>query len=89
MAKKLAKSANPAYISPTDNLMTPVTAKLSLVKKKHFIKGKPITSPFAPVSAKDTTSPHFTLDENEKPSEKSPLDNADIHVDAESEEMAL
>lgn len=31
-------SSNPTYISPTDNLMTPCTQKLSAAKKKHFIK---------------------------------------------------
>ena len=29
---------NPTYISPTDNLMTPCTQKLSAAKKKHFAK---------------------------------------------------
>ncbi|KAJ6599107.1 hypothetical protein DFH09DRAFT_902917 [Mycena vulgaris] len=43
LAKKMAKSLNPTYISPTDNLMTPCTQKLSAAKKKHFNKGaKPI-----------------------------------------------
>ena len=30
--------SNPSTISPTDKLMTPVTAKLSQAKKKHFTK---------------------------------------------------
>ncbi|KAJ7937092.1 hypothetical protein B0H13DRAFT_197240 [Mycena leptocephala] len=43
LAKKMAKSLNPTYISPTDNLMTPCTQKLTAAKKKHFTKGtKPI-----------------------------------------------
>ncbi|ESK97610.1 hypothetical protein Moror_17472 [Moniliophthora roreri MCA 2997] len=43
LAKKMAKSHNPAYISPTDNLMTPCTQKLSAAKKKHFTKtSKPV-----------------------------------------------
>ncbi|KAJ7507755.1 hypothetical protein B0H11DRAFT_2218576 [Mycena galericulata] len=43
LAKKMAKNLNPTYISPTDNLMTPCTQKLSAAKKKHFNKGaKPI-----------------------------------------------
>jgi hypothetical protein len=29
---------NPTYISPTDNLMTPCTQKLTAAKKKHFTK---------------------------------------------------
>ncbi|KAJ7700043.1 hypothetical protein B0H17DRAFT_1048342 [Mycena rosella] len=43
LAKKMAKTLNPTFISPTDNLMTPCTQKLSAAKKKHFNKGaKPI-----------------------------------------------
>ncbi|TFK43573.1 hypothetical protein BDQ12DRAFT_675193 [Crucibulum laeve] len=43
LAKKMAKSHNPNFISPTDNLMTPVTQKLNAAKKKHFTKGvKPV-----------------------------------------------
>jgi len=43
LAKKMAKSHNPTYISPTDNLMTPCTQKLSSQKQKHFTKiAKPI-----------------------------------------------
>ncbi|KAG7097000.1 hypothetical protein E1B28_004395 [Marasmius oreades] len=36
LAKKMAKSHNPTYISPTDKMMTPCTQKLSAAKKKHF-----------------------------------------------------
>jgi len=39
LAKKMAKGGNPTYISPTDNLMTPCTQKLSAHKQKHFTKG--------------------------------------------------
>ncbi|KAF8165384.1 hypothetical protein B0H34DRAFT_793779 [Crassisporium funariophilum] len=44
LAKKLAKSqSNPTYVSPTDNLMTPCTQKLSAARKKHFTKStKPV-----------------------------------------------
>ncbi|KAF7301629.1 hypothetical protein MIND_00728400 [Mycena indigotica] len=43
LAKKMAKTMNPTFVSPTDNLMTPCTQKLSAAKKKHFTKGaKPI-----------------------------------------------
>ncbi|CAA7259724.1 unnamed protein product [Cyclocybe aegerita] len=43
LAKKLAKGNNPTYISPTDNMMTPVTQKLNAAKKKHFNKtAKPV-----------------------------------------------
>ncbi|KZT62273.1 hypothetical protein CALCODRAFT_505616 [Calocera cornea HHB12733] len=41
LANRMAKHNNPKMISPTDNFMTPVSAKLSQVKKKHFGKGKP------------------------------------------------
>ncbi|KAJ8522994.1 hypothetical protein ONZ45_g486 [Pleurotus djamor] len=43
LAKKMAKTHNPNFISPTDNMMTPVTQKLTAAKKKHFAKGpKPV-----------------------------------------------
>ncbi|KAF8529173.1 hypothetical protein BU17DRAFT_80362 [Hysterangium stoloniferum] len=43
LAKRLAaKGGNPKYISPTDKMMTPCTAKITQSKKKHFNKGKPI-----------------------------------------------
>ncbi|KAG1753989.1 uncharacterized protein EDB91DRAFT_1101023 [Suillus paluster] len=38
LAKKMAKSNNPKFVSPTDNLMTPVTQKLNAAKQKHFHK---------------------------------------------------
>ncbi|KAI0650243.1 hypothetical protein C8Q79DRAFT_902945 [Trametes meyenii] len=49
LAKKFAKSHNPTYVSPTDNMMTPVSQKLNATKKKHFTKGaaKPMPSLFA------------------------------------------
>ncbi|KAI5124964.1 hypothetical protein M0805_007390 [Coniferiporia weirii] len=43
LAKKMAKSTNPKFISPTDNMMTPCTQKISAAKKKRFDKGtKPV-----------------------------------------------
>ncbi|KAN0097396.1 hypothetical protein V8E55_001842 [Tylopilus felleus] len=39
LAKKLAKSSNPQFISPTDNMVTPVTQKLNAAKQKRFSKG--------------------------------------------------
>lgn len=43
MAKRMAKSNNPKFVSPTDDLLTPVTKKLNAAKQKHFVKGvKPI-----------------------------------------------
>lgn len=38
-AKKFTKAHNPNFVSPTDNLMTPVSQKLSEAKKKRFTKG--------------------------------------------------
>jgi len=43
LAKKLAtQGGNKAYVSPSDLLVTPCSAKLNQAKKKHFSKGKPI-----------------------------------------------
>ncbi|EKM80321.1 hypothetical protein AGABI1DRAFT_113519 [Agaricus bisporus var. burnettii JB137-S8] len=43
LAKKFAKTHNPNFVSPTDNLMTPVSQKLNAAKKKQFSKGaKPV-----------------------------------------------
>ncbi|KAK0468459.1 uncharacterized protein EV420DRAFT_1504582 [Desarmillaria tabescens] len=39
LAKKMAKSLKPNFVSPTDNMMTPCSQKLSDAKKKHFTKG--------------------------------------------------
>jgi len=38
LAKKMAKN-HTQFVSPTDNLMTPCTQKLSAAKKRHFDKG--------------------------------------------------
>ncbi|KDQ17350.1 hypothetical protein BOTBODRAFT_30174 [Botryobasidium botryosum FD-172 SS1] len=45
LAKKMAKGVNPKMVSPTDNLMTPCSAKLNQSKKKHFAKAgfKPLS----------------------------------------------
>ncbi|KAH9948344.1 hypothetical protein B0H21DRAFT_690135 [Amylocystis lapponica] len=48
LAKKIAKSHNPKFISPTDKMMTPCSQKINAVKKKHFTKGSnPMPSLFA------------------------------------------
>ncbi|KAF8450466.1 hypothetical protein L210DRAFT_3639574 [Boletus edulis BED1] len=48
LAKKLAKSNNPNFVSPTDNMVTPVTQKLNAAKQKRFAKGaKPTGSLFS------------------------------------------
>ncbi|CAL1701074.1 unnamed protein product [Somion occarium] len=57
LAKKIAKSHNPAYVSPTDNMMTPCTQKIGAAKKKHFTKGaKPMPSLFAQKEVSSGTS---------------------------------
>ncbi|KAF8320911.1 hypothetical protein DL93DRAFT_2224608 [Clavulina sp. PMI_390] len=54
LAKKMAKSSNPSTVSPTDNLMTPVSAKLNQAKKKHFTKPvKPIAFGSSKLAADD------------------------------------
>ncbi|MCJ1371610.1 hypothetical protein MMC20_002829 [Loxospora ochrophaea] len=40
------------YVSPSDNIMSPCTAKLSAYKNKHFMKAKP-QSLFAKTSSKN------------------------------------
>jgi len=53
LAKRMAKMQNPNYVSPTDNLVTPVTQKISAARKKHFNKGKsaPIPALFGDATA--------------------------------------
>jgi len=55
LAKKLAKNHNPAFISPTDNLLTPCTQKLSAARKKHFNKPAKPFQPF-PLKGNDESS---------------------------------
>lgn len=38
LAKRTAKAKNPKFVSPTDNLLTPVTQKLNAAKQKRFQK---------------------------------------------------
>ncbi|THH15201.1 hypothetical protein EW146_g5229 [Bondarzewia mesenterica] len=48
LAKRIAKNENPNYISPTDNLITPCSQKISAAKKKHFTRGsKPMKGLFS------------------------------------------
>ncbi|KAF8076341.1 hypothetical protein FPV67DRAFT_1776873 [Lyophyllum atratum] len=62
LAKKMAKNHNPNFISPTDNLMTPCTQKLSAAKKKHFTKGAKPVQLFA---QHDEVSSEDQMDEDE------------------------
>jgi len=69
LAQKMAQqNSNPVTVSPTDGLMTPATAKLSQVKKKHFTKGKPISGPrFGAVAVAPTPSSQKLQDEELSP----------------------
>ncbi|KAH9483067.1 hypothetical protein JR316_0005167 [Psilocybe cubensis] len=68
LAKKMAKTHNPAFISPTDNLMTPVTQKLNAAKKKHFNKSTKPVQLFSPARENDQSSD----DDDEDSAEKAP-----------------
>ncbi|CAE6480839.1 unnamed protein product [Rhizoctonia solani] len=66
LAKKLAQKENPAMVSsPTDNMMTPTTAKINAVKKKHFMKGKPLSGPRFGAASATSTAPQ-KLEEGEE-----------------------
>ncbi|KIP07678.1 hypothetical protein PHLGIDRAFT_89135 [Phlebiopsis gigantea 11061_1 CR5-6] len=58
LAKRMAKNINPAFVSPTDNLMTPCTKKLNATKKKNFARGaaKPMPSLFSQQETKESDS---------------------------------
>ncbi|EKM59836.1 uncharacterized protein PHACADRAFT_250574 [Phanerochaete carnosa HHB-10118-sp] len=58
LAKRMTKNVNPAFVSPTDNLMTPCTKKISAAKKKTFAKGaaKPMAPLFSQAEAKGSDS---------------------------------
>ncbi|KAF8974315.1 hypothetical protein BDZ97DRAFT_2069259 [Flammula alnicola] len=80
LAKKMAKSLNPTYISPTDNMMTPCTQKLSAAKKKHFNKTTKPVQLFSPAKENEESS-----DDEESPAEKAPLSTeSKMEVDDEN-----
>ncbi|KIO19506.1 hypothetical protein M407DRAFT_246149 [Tulasnella calospora MUT 4182] len=66
LAKKMAKANNPSTVSPTDNMMTPCTAKIAQTKKKHFAKG--------PVKALSFGAP---VEEDEDEKSPSPVEQKD------------
>ncbi|KAG6336603.1 hypothetical protein ID866_2479 [Astraeus odoratus] len=70
LAKKMAKNNNPKFISPTDNLMTPVTQKLNAAKQKHFTKG---VKPMGNLFSKESQS----SDEQGSKSDAEPSDHLD------------
>ncbi|KAI9001378.1 hypothetical protein BD414DRAFT_474471, partial [Trametes punicea] len=74
LAKKLAKSHNPTYVSPTDNMMTPCSQKLNATKKKHFVKGaaKPMPSLFSKSEADSSES------DSEAPSQSAPEPSTEV-----------
>ncbi|KAF5387815.1 hypothetical protein D9615_000375 [Tricholomella constricta] len=74
LAKKLAKNHNPNFISPTDNLMTPVTQKLNAAKKKHFIKGAKPVQLFAQREEEASSDEQIDVDAPTEQKEKLPDD---------------
>ncbi|WVQ78702.1 hypothetical protein IAT38_000789 [Cryptococcus sp. DSM 104549] len=55
LAKRFAK-ANKPTISPTDQLQSPCTAKLSSAKQRHFAKGKPASLAQSFTAIRDSSS---------------------------------
>ncbi|KAF8192562.1 hypothetical protein BJ912DRAFT_1142131 [Pholiota molesta] len=82
LAKKMAKSHNPAFISPTDNMLTPCTQKLSAAKKKHFSRATKPVQLFSPARENDETSA-TDEDDDEVPIQKTPADSK-MEVDDEN-----
>lgn len=88
LAKKLA-SNKPAYVSPSDQLMTPCTAKLSQAKKKHFNKGKPIRFAFnAGAAAADDDDEKPSAPTNGSPLAQSAQEDDEDAMDVEEAEQA-
>ncbi|KAG6854751.1 hypothetical protein C0991_001178 [Blastosporella zonata] len=65
LAKKMAKNHNPNFISPTDNLMTPVTQKLNAAKKKQFNKATKPVQLFSPQREQEEVSSDDQIDVDE------------------------
>ncbi|KAG2152190.1 hypothetical protein BD769DRAFT_25401 [Suillus cothurnatus] len=81
LAKKMAKSNNPKFVSPTDNLMTPVTQKLNAAKQKHFTKGaKPMGALFP------TKESHSSEQEDHSQSDTEPTKDTPSEVLMEEDE---
>jgi len=71
LAKRMAKNINPTFISPTDNLMTPCTQKISAAKKKNFSKGaKPMQPLFK--TPEEATEPSSS---DEEPTQANKMDD--------------
>ncbi|KAG8687130.1 hypothetical protein FRC11_007743, partial [Ceratobasidium sp. 423] len=77
LAKKLAQKENPAMVSsPTDNMMTPTTAKINAVKKKHFMKGKPLSGPRFGAALAASSTPQKLGDREEIPNSEEDISKA-------------
>ncbi|EPQ58999.1 hypothetical protein GLOTRDRAFT_109501 [Gloeophyllum trabeum ATCC 11539] len=79
LAKRFAKTNNPTYVSPTDNLMTPCTQKITAAKKKHFTKG---AKPMQPLFGQKELSSEEDEDEDEDlQTPRKPAQQADSKMD--------
>ncbi|KAF9058149.1 hypothetical protein BJ165DRAFT_1425986 [Panaeolus papilionaceus] len=81
MLAKKQKNHNPTYVSPTDNMMTPVTQKLNAARKKHFTKTKPVQL-FA--SQKEDTQSSSDDEEQQSETLKTPATESKMEVDDEN-----
>ncbi|EIW82052.1 hypothetical protein CONPUDRAFT_102753 [Coniophora puteana RWD-64-598 SS2] len=84
LAKKMAKTNNPKFVSPTDKMMTPVTQKLNAAKQKRFAKGaKPSGALFTQREGGSGSSDEATSDKDaDKPtSTEGPSDSKIKHDD--------
>ncbi|KAJ7904473.1 hypothetical protein B0H14DRAFT_2426725, partial [Mycena olivaceomarginata] len=77
LQKKMAKSLNPTYISPTDNLMTPCTQKLSAAKKQHFTKSAKPIQLFASTEERADESDDDSHQSNETQPQQAPAMDVD------------
>ncbi|GJJ07588.1 hypothetical protein Clacol_001791 [Clathrus columnatus] len=65
LAKRLAaKGANPKYISPTDKMLTPCTAKINQSKQKHFTNAKPVQLQIFKANSEDDKADEDEDDKN-------------------------
>ncbi|KAH7887785.1 hypothetical protein F5I97DRAFT_1805615 [Phlebopus sp. FC_14] len=79
LAKKMAKGKNPQVMSPTDNLITPVTQKLTAAKQKRFAKGAKPTGPL--FMSKDTHPPPDEQGDRCSDAEISEVKTMDVQMD--------
>ncbi|KAH6914946.1 hypothetical protein BKA70DRAFT_1419901 [Coprinopsis sp. MPI-PUGE-AT-0042] len=87
LQKKMAKGHNPNFISPTDNLMTPVTQKLNAAKKKQFTKGAKPVKLFGAQPASEEENESDKEPSTDKPTETStsqPTSSLKMEVDDEN-----